>query len=565
MANVTVRHITQDPAYADPLAGPGSDPWASRVSEASLTAPEFLPGPATARLEVVDLDPDGDGAQLLPPVPLGPGGYQLPDERKIFSSGFMRCSVFAIAQKTLNVLEAPDILGLGRRLRWPWGDGPVRLVVRAGQGENAWYDREAREIRFFSFGPDRVGLRTHTALIHDVVAHEVGHLVVDSLLPWLHDAMSPQSLAIHEALADLIALSTALRAERLEDTLARSSQVGDISHLPALSNLEWSSSTPRPNCPRYLRSLRNDLKMGQVDREDPHALSQVLTGALFEIIEEVEARLPPDSEGSPTQRQKRVRIIGKAFRMFVFRGLDYVPPGEIGFVDLVRALLAFDESSHVDAGSNAHNTLQQHLLAELVDRGVVVAGGEARWVVRPEEPPYLALAQQVAQLGREALIGEDDAVRALVDRHRGILGVPAGPFALLPRLETLKSRMLTSGSDGEVNFAPDTFVPETILRVTWEIEEESGLPPPWPTSRRIRLGTMLAVGWDGEEPYVRAHLPPRAPTEQEVAERSRFLRALEGRAQLRAGMGAVEVTSLPGEPLELSGVQRAMHIRPRFG
>jgi hypothetical protein len=49
----------------------------------------------------------------------------------------------------------------------------------------------------------------------DGVAHECAHALVDGLAAWLYDATSPQSPAIHEAVADLCALLTSFRSGTL--------------------------------------------------------------------------------------------------------------------------------------------------------------------------------------------------------------------------------------------------------------------------------------------------------------------------------------------------------------
>src|SRR5690606_36148449 len=95
------------------------------------------------------------------------------------------------------------------------GDGRrLRLVVDGMESRNAEYDSGRGEIVFGYFtAVDRPpgalnlsGGKVHTALSHDIITHEVTHALLDGLRPHFMIATSPDALAFHEALADLIAL-----------------------------------------------------------------------------------------------------------------------------------------------------------------------------------------------------------------------------------------------------------------------------------------------------------------------------------------------------------------------
>src|SRR6185295_18081466 len=114
------------------------------------------------------------------------------------SPGVLSVSVFGTVHKVISLFEEPDTLG--RRIDWAF-DGPQLLVVpRAGDTANAFYERYSRSLQFFHVDRPGVG-RVYTAASQDIVAHETGHAVLDAIAPDLYDAVTPQSLAMHEAIA----------------------------------------------------------------------------------------------------------------------------------------------------------------------------------------------------------------------------------------------------------------------------------------------------------------------------------------------------------------------------
>ena len=57
--------------------------------------------------------------------------------------------------------------------------------------------------------------RIYTALSRDIIAHECGHALLDAVVPSLYDSTTAESVAIHEGIADLVAVLMALRSQRL--------------------------------------------------------------------------------------------------------------------------------------------------------------------------------------------------------------------------------------------------------------------------------------------------------------------------------------------------------------
>ena len=179
------------------------------------------------------------------------------DEGNVHAPDFNQISVFGTVLKTISMFEEEDTLG--RPLTWAF-DAPQLLVVpRAGEWANAFYERESHSLQFFYFHPETNPSQTvHTSLSHDIVAHETGHAILDGILPDLYHAISPQSLALHEAVADLTALVMAFRCRTLCQMVLDQTG-GSIEHSEAFSGIAEEFGTARDprGRPIFLRNLLN--------------------------------------------------------------------------------------------------------------------------------------------------------------------------------------------------------------------------------------------------------------------------------------------------------------------
>jgi hypothetical protein len=122
----------------------------------------------------------------------------------------------------------------------------------------------------------------------DIVAHETGHAIIHRLKPgWTKGA----ALIVHEALADMFAVLFALRSsedvQRVLDATAGDLRVpNDASEI--LDNGDGTSlRTTRSNTTLETVGVRRDLLHMQYtpgSPHDPHAASQVLAAALYDVL-----------------------------------------------------------------------------------------------------------------------------------------------------------------------------------------------------------------------------------------------------------------------------------------
>lgn len=86
--------------------------------------------------------------------------------------------------------------------RWAATDS-LAVNPRAGQDLNAYYDRRSLKFFYYPTGPNSM---IYTADSSDIVTHELGHALLDTLRPDFWDVQALEIWAFHEAFADINAL-----------------------------------------------------------------------------------------------------------------------------------------------------------------------------------------------------------------------------------------------------------------------------------------------------------------------------------------------------------------------
>ena len=495
--------------------------------------PGFFDGPVGARVAVLDFSPEsgalGPGVASIPPPkepqPFRYSATTAPDRDALQAPAFICESVFGTVHETIRMFEEPDILG--RRVAWAF-PGPQLLVVpRAGEWENAFYERDSRSLQFFYF-PHRVtGQRVYTALSEDIVAHETTHAILDGIDPDLYNALSTESLAIHEAVADLGALAVSLRSRALQRRFLDTTG-GDPSKWVAFAGLAAQFAEGTGRTTHFLRDLSNDLRMSDVDATEPHELSQVLSGALHALWRELFRGLKQGlrrKQPALDERTAAGRVVWLAreiYERMAFRALDCLPPGESTFADYARAILAADQSGVPEVeGPRAF------LRKEFVRRGIAASEAALRVETDLDVPA-------VRRTDIEALVTSDYAAYAFANKNRRLLRIPKGiPFKVMPRLQTEKLYYHRAERRARVR--------ETLFKVSWTEEERQdvrGLPP----VRQVVVGTTLVI--DRDTKRVRFRLT----TGRDGARHERreaYLRKLARQRALALGTDAYDARGLP--------------------
>jgi hypothetical protein len=329
----------QDPFVAerDPSKGLDDRVWVD-------WEPNLTDGPTSARFAVVDYNAD-TGALATPAEwnePAQKFCYQgkALDGKNVDLVQFRQVSVWALLQQTLAFFE--DANGLGRSIPWAFEGNRLIVVPHAGFGQNAYYDRQSKSLQFYYFESEADGKTVYTCLSSDIVRHEFGHAVLDGIRPLLNESSSPQTAAFHEFMGDLTAILTTLRNNRLRGALAQATK-GQIEDADAISSIAEEFGKAVSDKP-YLRSARNRRTMSSmVGETEPHDLSEVLTGAMFDILIEVarqyQREQTDDSSkyAKATPKQAFWRAAERMQRMAI-QPLDLLPPAEATFRDYALAV-----------------------------------------------------------------------------------------------------------------------------------------------------------------------------------------------------------------------------------
>ncbi len=178
-----------------------------------------------------------------------------------------------------------------------WQVGAV-LPVLLDEGEdlNAYYDRKA--LNFFH-GPSGSGSGlVYSGESPDVVCHEMGHAILDTVKPGLWDAAAQEIPAFHESFGDMSAILSALQVQSLRITvlqetsghLYRSSRLSRLAEQLATAIRAQAPDAVEPDCLRNAvnsftyhdpLTLPSSAPATQLSSE-PHSFSRVFTGAFFE-------------------------------------------------------------------------------------------------------------------------------------------------------------------------------------------------------------------------------------------------------------------------------------------
>lgn len=482
----------------------------------------FLDGPACRRIAVVDFDP-ATGDPLLPPAVFTPsasnprsGKYVADDDPT--SAATIAINTFGTVFLTMYMFEGPD--ALGRQVAWAFGSEQLLVVPRAGEWANAFYDRSTRSLQFFSF-LDNAGKRVYTGLSRDVVSHECGHALLDAVVPSLYDSSTPQSVAIHEAVADLVAVIMALESDGLREAVLERSD-NSLKGANAFNSIAEEFGMARPSADGMarteLRSLKNDSTLESLAGERPHVLSTLLSAIYYDtlcsiFVTRFEAEQRPDEAGVALAPDKAAnKALGIAltiFRRFLLRGIDYLPPGELSFADVGRATLAADRAALPDA-----DALRADFAERFVERHIVKKASD----LETEGPVELAVPSTQVQ----ELHDGDWAAYQYVEQHREGLGIPEGvSFTVLPRVDSTKR--IGPVREGKTQR-------ELILKVAWNHTEDAAGGAA--RKRVVPTGATVVLKWESGECLALVHSDVTGNAHQQ--ERDRLLVELEAGGVLGA-------------------------------
>ena len=414
------------------------DPMSTRLSGRHLTVSVpyetgLKPGPRGEAVEVVDYNPVHDTwsamIDLDDPFVLAQDGME-PAE------GDPRTHQQIVYAVTTGVLERFERY-LGRRFRWR-GEKQLRLVPHAFEGRNAFFDPKRKAVLFGYFradandpGANLPDQMIFTCLSSDIIAHEVTHAIVHRLRRYFSEPTNRDVLASHEAFADLIALFQHF-SHRDVVFDAVTTTAGALDKGGVLFDLadEFGKSTGRgaalrraidPAVPREEQRTPERFRAAT----EPHERGACFVAAVFDaFLDHFEGsvadllriasggtgilppgRLHPDLVNRVTT--EAVRSADRHLAMVV-RAFDYLPPLDVTFGDIVRAIVTADHALYPEDSLR----LRAGLVESLRRRGIWPAqvaslSEEALVWPGPIQPLSLSPDVPVADLVLEATMNLD--------------------------------------------------------------------------------------------------------------------------------------------------------------
>ena len=344
----------------DPLLARTRNLWPIKA-KLNCTASD---GPTSARIAVVDYNADLDTrfapAKLLKDGSGFHGIAGLSNGKILENFNFHQVNVWAIIEQILMRLE--DDYALGRPIPWASGFGRLLVLPHAGYQQNAFYDRATGALHLFYFeGPD--GKPVYTCLSHDIVAHELGHAVLDGLKPGYNEVSSPETAGFHEYFGDAIAMLASLRRREIamlvtQGAPARLKAKNVVSAIAS----EFGAAIHGLPDRDYLRGAWNKQTMRDLrGTYEEHDWSEILTGVYYDLLQYLYVRnlaeisrerteLP--ASGRKRKKRNQQMTIQALFRAadqtanVMLRAIDYCPPVDLRYDQYARAVLRADEVAY---------------------------------------------------------------------------------------------------------------------------------------------------------------------------------------------------------------------------
>ena len=346
------------------------------------------PGPVGEYIEVIDYDPASKvfytPIDLDDPLVLAQDGLT-PSES---NPQFHQQMVYAVAMVTIEHFEK----ALGRPILWSSvfnssnkkgnqekGEQFVkrlRIYPHALREANAYYSPDKKALLFGYFPATPATADQHlpggvvfTCLSHDIIAHETAHAILDGMHRRYIDATHPDSLAFHEAFADIVALFQHFTYTNvLEHQIAKTR--GDLKTDNLLGQLaqQFGKAIGSHGALRDAIGQTNEEGVWTLNKpspadyekyDEPHDRGGVLVAAIFETFLSIYKKRTADlfriatggtgvlPQGAihPDLVKRLAKEAAKTAQQILYmciRALDYCPPLEINFGDYLRALVTAD-------------------------------------------------------------------------------------------------------------------------------------------------------------------------------------------------------------------------------
>lgn len=531
------EHRRGDPVYR-PLRIYTLDPSTSQLDGAT----------ALVNVPYEDLEPGPEG-RLFKIVSDGPGGSnqgrtKLDDPKVLLRNGYdpspsnpdFRCQMlYAVCSNVYATFRA----ALGRDLDWgsPHSAAHRKLVIYPyDSGEtHAYYDPDRHALHFGGEpaeddAPERTlpGSMIYACLSHDIIAHELTHALLHGMRPHFLEPCSADTLAFHEAFADLVAIFqhfsyrevvlAEIRKERgtLEQARLLTGLARQFGHLTTDDDPSAQTDGKRAShADRH--AVRSAIDVVQQDKEPPgypeklqamnrdpdrppHELGSVLVSAVFEAFITVYKRktaryvrlatngsgVLPEHGEIPVELQailaEKASRLASQFLSICIRAIDYCPPVNLTFGEYLRALITADYNLVPDDPWAYREALIDAFRRRRIHPRDVASYAEddLRWPMPPLEPDEAELA-----------------IEGLSFAELRFQGDPGRPFAP-DEIERCSQALLDFVTASDARMVQFGLVPKGRVRRSdgRETEDEVGAPQVQSIRSARRVGPSGQVVFD---------------------------------------------------------------------
>lgn len=259
-------------------------------------------------------------------------------------------NVYVTVTNTLNMMKKYSDSPF---TQWA-GTSNLSILPLAGIDFNAFYNRSSMQFFYARDPVDNVNV--YTADSSDIVSHELGHAILDSLRPDTWSVASLEVWSFHEAFADLTAILSIMQHEEVLNKVLVEND-GNLRINSVMSRLAESMGRAIYNItsgdggrPKdYLRSAINDFKYvnpgtlpeSASDNQlasECHSFGRIFLGAFYDILEMIY------KEGVIHGLSKLDALIQArdTLGLYVFKAVKYAPINMNFFESVAKTMLWVD-------------------------------------------------------------------------------------------------------------------------------------------------------------------------------------------------------------------------------
>ncbi|HEX8735595.1 MAG TPA: M36 family metallopeptidase [Pyrinomonadaceae bacterium] len=290
--------------------------------------------------------------------PAGRAGFTFVNAPKegLYNPGTPEFLFWQAREAALAALEVWEALN-GNLKEWARSTPDRKKLVlkqNAGQDLNAFYD--GNSLSFFEFTAG--GKTTFSGASTDVVAHEAGHALLDTIRPDLWSSNLTEPNAFHEAFGDCVALLTCLFDQETRVALLKASpDLGKANFVEALAEelsdmvriaigKNHSAAAPRHSLNNFKWQLPTTLPTNgppDVLISEIHSFGRVFSGCFYDVIRNIFNAYPNKTEATLLTA---AQTAGK----LLIAGASAAPQTPRFFQAVGRAMSAADQS--INSGAN---------------------------------------------------------------------------------------------------------------------------------------------------------------------------------------------------------------------